>query len=301
MSHGVAPMSIADGREGLPLIKRTAFIHDGLTLDATLYQPERGKDRFPAVVGANGIGNIKEIGLPVIAEALAAAGIATLLFDYAGFGESEGEPRQHVVPWSQVAQFRTALSYLGSLDGIDVNRLGVWGPSFAGAHALHLAATEPLVQCAVALVPFVEVTAEVDPALIEAIVADVESRSNGGDYGTIPLMGFGDELSLLHADGADELLQSWGSEMGLINEITLASLIDVGAYRPLDEMERFNVPVRAILATDDTINPANVTRAALKPFPEVDIVEIPGGHFSVLLEQADAATTATVEWFARHL
>ena len=68
-------------------------------------------------------------------------GIATLIFDYVGFGASGGELRQHVDPAAQVAQFRRALDWLTADPRIDASRLGVWGPSMAGGHTLTLAAT----------------------------------------------------------------------------------------------------------------------------------------------------------------
>ena len=59
---------------------------------------------------APGFGGVTEIGLPSVAERLATAGIAVLAFVDVGFGESDGEPRQHFDPLAQVDQFRPAIA-----------------------------------------------------------------------------------------------------------------------------------------------------------------------------------------------
>ena len=50
-------------------------------------------------------------------------------------------PRHDIDPWRQIADWRRAISYLESLDVVDPNRMGLWGTSYAGGHALVLGAT----------------------------------------------------------------------------------------------------------------------------------------------------------------
>ena len=49
-----------------------------------------GEGPFPAVAMAHGLGAVKEMYLAPFAEAFAAAGVAALLFDYRGYGDSGG-------------------------------------------------------------------------------------------------------------------------------------------------------------------------------------------------------------------
>ena len=58
-----------------------AFSSDGVTLRGWLYLPEIGFAPFPAVVMAHGFALVKEQGLDQYAEAFAAAGMATVVFD----------------------------------------------------------------------------------------------------------------------------------------------------------------------------------------------------------------------------
>ena len=99
---------------------------------------------------------VKELVLPEYARVFADAGIAVLAFDYRNFGESDGEPRQHIDPWAQIEDYKNALSYLETREEIDRHRLGAWGISYSGGHVLIVAATDPRVKCVVSNIPVVD-------------------------------------------------------------------------------------------------------------------------------------------------
>lgn len=61
-----------------------------------------GDGDVPVVVMAHGFCGTKDSGLEPYAEQLAEAGLAVFAFDYRGFGESRGEPRQRVSMAGQV-------------------------------------------------------------------------------------------------------------------------------------------------------------------------------------------------------
>jgi fermentation-respiration switch protein FrsA (DUF1100 family) len=95
---------------------------------------------------AHGYAAVKEHGLAKFAAAFA-AGFVVLLHDHRTFGTSGGEPRQDVDPWRQVADWRRAISYLESRPEVDPDRIGLWGTSYAGGHALVLGATDRRIAC----------------------------------------------------------------------------------------------------------------------------------------------------------
>ncbi|MDO8209558.1 alpha/beta hydrolase [Conexibacter sp. CPCC 206217] len=127
----------------------------GESLDALLYLPA-GEGPHPAVVLAGGWCYVKEVAMPLFGEVLADNGIAALLVDYRGFGGSTGEPRRHIDPWAQLEDYRNAISYLETRADVDAERLGAWGISYSGGHALILGATDPRVKAICSVVPVID-------------------------------------------------------------------------------------------------------------------------------------------------
>ncbi len=74
-------------------MEKVEFSGDGPTLRGNLYLPDGGGNT-PAVVVAGTWTSVKELMADRYAERLAAQGIAALSFDFAGFGESDGQPRE---------------------------------------------------------------------------------------------------------------------------------------------------------------------------------------------------------------
>lgn len=135
-------------------IQRVGFFSEGHRLDGLLYTP-RGLgpgERRPGVVLLVGYTYLKTMVMPDIAKALNAAGYVALVFDYRGFGDSEG-PRGRLIPHEQVADARAALTFLADQPTVDPERLAVAGVSLGGAHAVTTAALDPRVRAAVALEP----------------------------------------------------------------------------------------------------------------------------------------------------
>ncbi|MCM8745944.1 alpha/beta fold hydrolase [Thermomicrobium sp. CFH 73360] len=128
------------------------FWSDGLTLAGELFVPLGADAALPGVVLCTGIQGIKELGMPLLAQALADAGYAALIFDYRGFGASEG-PRGRLLPQERIRDARAALTFLETHPIIDRTRLAILGLSLGGAHALSLAAIDDRVQACIAIAP----------------------------------------------------------------------------------------------------------------------------------------------------
>src|SRR5947209_3818293 len=124
----------------------------GVELSAWLFVPE-GSGPFPAISMAHGYAGTKYHGLEPIAAIFAEAGFVVLAHDHRGFGDSGGTPRQDVNPWQQIADWGRAISYLQDRPEVDERRVGVWGTSFAGGHAIVLGATDRRLKAVVAQVP----------------------------------------------------------------------------------------------------------------------------------------------------
>jgi pimeloyl-ACP methyl ester carboxylesterase len=102
---------------------------------------------------AHGLGLTRVCGLEAFAEAFAAAGYAVLLFDYRGFGDSGGTPRQLVSHRRQLEDWAAAIEFACSQPAIDSTRIVTWGFSLGGGHALSVAMKDERVAIVVAVAP----------------------------------------------------------------------------------------------------------------------------------------------------
>ena len=75
--------------------QRVDFLSGGTRCAAWLTLPP-GAGPHPAVVLVHGFGATHDMMLPQYEQHFAAAGIATLAFDYRNTGASDGQPRQHI-------------------------------------------------------------------------------------------------------------------------------------------------------------------------------------------------------------
>lgn len=129
-----------------------SFLSDGVRLSALYFRPE-GEGPFPCVVMAGGWCYVKELAQPTYARALAGRGVAALVFDYRTFGGSAGEPRQHIDPDQQIADYRSAIDYVEQRPDVDPACIGAWGISYSGGHVLIVGATDPRVRAVCGIVP----------------------------------------------------------------------------------------------------------------------------------------------------
>lgn len=167
--------------------RKVEFDSQGQKLSALLILPDGQSGKVPLVVMGGGWCYVKEIVMPHYAKAIVAAGAAVLMFDYRNFGESSGDRRQHIDPWEQIEDFRSAISFVETLPEIDPNRIGVWGVSYAGGHAIALAAIDSRVKIAVSNIPVVngyETMRRTHGSLRfndleELLLADRRARANG--------------------------------------------------------------------------------------------------------------------------
>jgi pimeloyl-ACP methyl ester carboxylesterase len=168
---------------------------------ADLYTPDTGKGPWPTLIMGGGWCYVKELIMPEYAQYFLRQGIAALIFDYRCLGASDGEPRQHLDPWRQIADYRSAVDAVCFLDQyddlVDRDRLAIFGISYSGGHVLVLGALEPRVKAIVSVVPVIDGwgTSKLTHstlsfrALKAAVEADRRQRYFTGKHGYIPHSG----------------------------------------------------------------------------------------------------------------
>ncbi|MEM9072047.1 MAG: alpha/beta fold hydrolase [Myxococcota bacterium] len=117
-------------------VQNVAFSSGNETLRGHLFTPN-GQPSGHAVLVAGSWTSVKEQMPDVYASRLAAEGFTALTFDFAGFGTSEGAPRQLENPSRKVQDIRAALTFLLAQPGVNrVSGLGICAGAGYTAHAV---------------------------------------------------------------------------------------------------------------------------------------------------------------------
>ncbi|WP_196249056.1 alpha/beta hydrolase [Rhodococcoides fascians] len=283
--------------------EQMTFEVDGTEVSAVLTLPAgESVELWPAVFTAPGFAGVKEMLIPDYSRELAAGGVASLAFDYPGFGASAGPVRQHIDLPQQLRAFHAALDVLIADPRIDSERIGVWGTSMSGGHAIAVAAADPRVKAVAAIIPFICLTPTGNLELAPVIVRDALRRLIRRPGLTIPAAGRPGEVAAMNSDGA----YGWAEGMArgaenYRNEVTVASLPAMLRWSTRKAAGRLAVPVLAVLAESDTITPPTRVRKALADVESVEYVSYPESHFELFTDHADAVRQATVQWLIEHL
>lgn len=124
------------------------FNSDGLVLAGDLYRPDdfQTNRSYPAILVAGSWTTVKEQMSGLYAARLAEQGFITLAIDPRGFGASEGQPRYWENPTAKIADYKNALNYLETVEGVDKNRLLLVGVCAGAGYMAKLAEEDPRVK-----------------------------------------------------------------------------------------------------------------------------------------------------------
>jgi len=99
--------------------------------------------RSPAIIVGHPMGAVKEQSSNLYAQKMAEQGFVTLALDLSFWGESEGLPRNAVLPDMYAEDFSAAVDYLGTRPFIDRQRIGVLGICGSGSFVISAAKIDP--------------------------------------------------------------------------------------------------------------------------------------------------------------
>ena len=281
---------------------------EGTRMAGDLYRPARADDqRLPAIIMSHGWGGTKA-GLARNAIRFAADGFVVLAFDYRGWGESDGklvvigempergvngevqvfarEIRRVVDPIDQTLDIRRAFDFLEGEPGVDVDRIGYWGSSYSGAHAIWVAANEPRTACAVGQVAAAD---SLDLA-----------RTSWKDTG-IDIAQYAREQAIRRARGEIAPLPQGTDKAPNLNG--WAHLDKVIGYRPVNDAGRIDIPLLVIDAEHEELfdrhragelavarAKANGARAEYRVIPDIT-------HYDIYREAFEESGEMALDWF----
>jgi alpha-beta hydrolase superfamily lysophospholipase len=251
------------------------------------------------------------MGLAPYAERFVSAGMAVLVFDYRHFGASDGQPRQLIDITRQLDDYRAAIRFARTLQGVDPERIALWGTSLSGGHVIAVAATDPQITAVVAQVPWVGIergrqstrSGRATLQLFAAAVRDVLGSWLGHPPFLIPAVGSPDELAVF----TDADAQMWRETLAPTaptwrNAFAARVLFSLLRYRPGRSAKQLTMPLLVCIGAQDTAASVNLAAQAATQAPRGELRRYPYGHFAAYIGAGFEQIVADqVAFLRRHL
>lgn len=274
---------------------------EGSRLKAEFFAPAGGPDNSPAVLLCHGWGGLKS-HLATYAERFAAEGFACLVFDYRGWGDSDGKiipqdntpmlteagsmtipvrvVREVVDPVDHVADVRACLAWLLTEPGVDAGRVGLWGTSYGGGHVTFVAGTDPRVK---------------------AVVAQI------GGFGPPDADWYRDLAYQRQADKARAAIDP-PLPQGIDAPPGLKGTPDVArqwGHLPLEKARNIRVPMLVMDAEFEELNNrlehGKAAHDIVKQSAPSEYITYPCKHYDVYSDHFEDAVKRSIDWFKRYL
>ncbi len=261
----------------------------------------------PCVVMAHGFGCTKDSGLEPFAQRFAEAGADVVVFDYRGFGLSEGQPRQFIDHRRHREDYRSAVAHARALPGVDPDRIVLWGSSYSGGHVIAVATEDPLIAGVISqgaamdgFAAVAQIWSYAGPRQLLRLTAHALLDVVGGLLNRrphhIPIVG---EPESLAAITSDDGLPGYSSIIGpsFINSMAARGIVPILLNRPVTKARKLRMPVLLVIATHDSIAPVSaVEKVASRVRGPVRVEWYDVGHFDIYLgDPFEKSVAAQVE------
>ncbi|MFN8619235.1 MAG: alpha/beta hydrolase [Chloroflexota bacterium] len=290
-------------------IEEVRFFSGGVRLAGTLKLPETGDGPFAAVVQGPGWMGLRSAKLYLpYHEALLAAGIAVLVFDHKGFGDSEGSAT-FLDPMDQVADWLAAVTYLETRPEIDARRIGAFGSGgTGGGNAICAAGLDPRIKAVVSQVPIADGRDWLHRMrrehewleFLAAIDADRRQRVLTGEAVTVAPR---DGIMVPTPERKTTTVKSDVDDR-VPKQVELASAEAIFAYRPIDLVGRIAPRAVMLIAVEkDATTPEDHAFALYERAgsPKRLVLQTGTTHYAAYAQYQAIVNPRIVEWLTRHL
>jgi dienelactone hydrolase len=290
------------------VFKASDFISENVRLTAQwFYARENEGKTLPTVIIAHGWGGTAA-AFRQDAVDLARAGYLVMLFDYRGWGDSDGrvvltrqrpdnagadsaftaevkELRGYIDPWEQNEDWFNAISYAVTQRMVDPERIGIRGSSYSGGHVVYVAAHEPRVK------------------VLVSQVGSLDSRPVA-PYQPAPAQ------SIKDANAAASLIATGEAQYPSDRARVVGNLIGAPVgnkllrWAPVEDAHRITQPALFIMAQNEELfsNARNGLLACERVQGPRKAIMVPGiTHYGIYGAERGLAINAAIDWFDRYL
>ncbi len=287
-----------------------SFYSEGAKMAGILRLPdEPGSEPRPGIVQGPGWLGLKDSKLYArYHQSFTDAGYVVLVFDYRGFGGSEGD-RTVILPASQADDIRNAITYLQTRPEVDARRIGLFGSGgTGGATPIYVAAVDQRVQCVVSNYAFATGrewlrSMRREYEWLEFLKRLEEDRRKRVLEGTGEMVDPREGLMVATPERKKTTVKK-DVEHLIPNRVSLRSADGLLEFNPEDYVSR--VAPRAILfisTEHDAVTPEDQTFRLYEKAgqPKKLILQKETSHYAAYGDCFDVVTPQIIDWYDRYL
>jgi fermentation-respiration switch protein FrsA (DUF1100 family) len=297
----------------IPDERKETFFSEGDRLAGKLFVPAdyEEKERLPAIIVVGSWITVKEQMATTYAKKLSAEGFATFVFDFRGYGESGGEPRQFESPQKKIQDIKNAVTFLRSLPMIDPDRIGGLGICAGSGYMSWAAEEDKRIKVLAAIAPWLH-----DAELVKLIYGGekgVNDKIAAGEAATkkyeqskandlVPACSVTDNRAAMFGPFEYYLNPNRGAIPEWKNQFSVMSWPGWLRFDPIKKAGDIRVPVLLIHSENAAI-PDGAKRFYSKLVSEKDFYWMKGTQFDFYDDPltVNEASKRVTHWFKKYL
>jgi dipeptidyl aminopeptidase/acylaminoacyl peptidase len=288
--------------------EEVAFYSEGCRLSALWRTPDTVEGPLRAVIQGPGWLGLKDAKLYVrYHQELVDAGFGVLVFDYRGFGDSEGD-RSRISFAGQLTDLVNGVSYLSAREDVDPECIGVFGSGgTGGGNAVLLAAVDRRIKAAVSQVPVADgedwlhrMRSEYE--WLDFLKALDEDRRERATTGKGRLVHPREEIMVPTQERRTTTIKGDVDDR-IPSAISLAAADEILEYRPLRAAETLTTPLLVIGVEGDATTPTDHAEKIYEAAkgPRELIMQRHTTHYAAYDQYWERVTPRIVSWFDTYL
>jgi hypothetical protein len=288
--------------------EEVSFYSEGARIAASWRTPDSVDGPMPAIIQGPGWLGLRNANLYVrYHEALTAAGFGVLVFDYRGFGDSEGD-RTNLSFRGQLQDLRNGVSYLSTRPDVLPEAIGVFGSGgTGGGNAVLLAAADDRVRAAVSQLPVADGADWLHRMRSEhewlTFLAQLEEdRRDRAATGKGRLVHPREEIMVPTPERRATSVKADVDDR-IPSAVSLAAADEILNYRPIDAARGLRTPLMVVAVEGDATTPTDHAQAIYDAAagPRALVMQRNTTHYAAYDKYWEIVTPRIVAWFQQHL